>query len=113
MLPMGTIVACIMFAGFVIGQQNAIGEKIPLLLRKLVAVVVLAAGLWNALWYGLRHLTEFWGLAALISGILLVITAIYVLKPQILPAALLKARPLVLLALLACGVVYAVGIARL
>lgn len=40
---------------------------------------LLLAGLWNSLWYGLRHLGDFWGLAALVSGILMITVAVLVL----------------------------------
>ena len=50
-------------------------KKIPILLRKTGACVVVAAGLWNVLWYGLQHFTEFWGMAALVSGVLMITTA--------------------------------------
>ena len=40
---------------------------------------LLLAGLWNALWFGLRHLTEFWGVAALISGVAMILAAIQIL----------------------------------
>jgi len=41
-----------------------------------------AAGLWNALWHGLRHLGDFWGLAALVSGTLMVAVAILALQQR-------------------------------
>jgi hypothetical protein len=40
---------------------------------------MLLAGLWNALWYGLRHLAEFWGVAALVSGAVMVAVAVLLL----------------------------------
>jgi len=41
---------------------------------------LLLAGLWNALWFGLRHLPIFWGQAALVSGLVMVLAAILILK---------------------------------
>ena len=45
----------------------------------LSGILLLLMGLWNALWYGLRHITEFWGVVALISGILMVVVAVLIL----------------------------------
>jgi hypothetical protein len=36
---------------------------------------LLVAGLWNALWHGLRNLTNFWGVAALVSGLVMIAVA--------------------------------------
>jgi len=41
-----------------------------------------AAGLWNALWHGLRHLGDFWGLEAVVSGTLMVGVAIVALQER-------------------------------
>ena len=40
---------------------------------------LLLAGLWNLFWYGLRHLTDFWGIAALVSGVFMMGVAILLL----------------------------------
>lgn len=40
---------------------------------------LLLAGLWNSLWHGLRHLTDFWGIAALVSGAMMIAVAIVLL----------------------------------
>lgn len=44
-----------------------------------IASCLLLAGLWNSLWHGLRHLTDFWGVAALVSGFLMIAVAILLL----------------------------------
>ena len=44
---------------------------------RVVALLLLVGGLWNSLWYGLRHLGEFWGSAGLATGIAMVLTAHY------------------------------------
>lgn len=41
---------------------------------------VLIAGAWNALWHGLRYLDTFWGVAGLVSGLLMMLAAILVLS---------------------------------
>jgi len=113
MLPMGTIVTVCMFAGLIVAAPLALVKKLPLLLRKACACVVLAAGLWNVLWYGLQHLNEFWGLAALISGVLMILTAAYVLIPSRLPGWMRMIKPTILILLLGCAMFYAITIARL
>ena len=113
MLPMGTIMASCMFVGLIIATPVVPLNKLPLWLRKAGAWVVLAAGLWNVCWYAAQHLTEFWGIAALVSGMLMLLTAMYVLKPSRVPAFLRSLKPLMLCLLLACGLLYAITIARL
>jgi len=113
MLPMGTIVTVCMLVGVIVAAPIALVTKLPLLLRKACACVVLAVGLWNVLWYGLQHLTEFWGIAALVSGVLMITTAGYVLIPSRLPGWIQKFRPVILLLLLGCAMLYAITIARL
>ncbi len=43
-----------------------------------IASGLLLAGLWNSLWHGLRYLDHFWGLAALVSGFFMVMTAVLI-----------------------------------
>lgn len=40
-----------------------------------LATGLLLAGLWNSLWYRLRHMANFWRQAALVSGLLMVAVA--------------------------------------
>lgn len=113
MLPMGTIVTGCMLAGLLIALKLPILNKSPLALRKTIGWLVMAAGLWNTLWYGLQHLTEFWGYSALVSGIIMIITAMYILFPARLPQFLQRAKPIVLVMLAGYATLYAVTIARL
>jgi len=53
---------------------------------------LLIAGLWNALWFGLRHLDIFWGQAALISGFAMLLSAVLIISDYEDP--LLAANPL-------------------
>lgn len=41
---------------------------------------LLLAGLWNALWFGLQHLSEFWGQAALVSGCAMTLASVLIIK---------------------------------
>jgi hypothetical protein len=88
-----------------------------------IGIGLLLAGLWNALWHGLRHLDQFWGQAALIAGIFMVLAALLLLgRPtgsappttlNRLTARIRSLQPLVLLGLLACFLLYAVTSVRL
>ena len=113
MIPMGTVVSVCMFIGLIVAAPLPVLNKIPSLLKKIGAGVVMAAGLWNVLWYGLQHFNEFWGMAALTSGGLMVVTAAYILAPARLPGWLLLAKPVVLTLLLGCAMLYSITIARL
>lgn len=113
MLPMGTIMAACMFVGVIMAARLPILQNCPAFVSRLIGGLVLVAGLWNLLWYSLQHLAEFWGFAAMVSGILMILTAIYILDETKLPKFLQNARPLVLIVLAGYGLMYAVTIARL
>jgi len=113
MIPMGTVVTVCMFIGLIITAPLPGLKNIPSRLKEICAYVVMVAGLWNVLWYGLQHLTEFWGMAALTSGVLMVVTAVYILAPSRLPGWLVLAKPVVLTLLLGCAMLYSITIARL
>ena len=113
MLPMGTIVACCMFAGVIVAADLPLLRNIPDQIRRTIAVIVFIAGVWNSLWYGLQHLSEFWGISALVSGVLMIITALYVLMDNQLGQLPQKLKPVVLLVLLGYALMYAVTIACL
>ena len=113
MIPMGTVVTVCMFTGLIVAAPVPALKKIPVLLRKTGAGVVMVAGLWNVLWYGLQNFSEFWGMAALASGVLMVVTAVYILAPSRLPGWLVLAKPVVLTLLLGCAMLYSITIARL
>jgi hypothetical protein len=86
---------------------------------------LLLTGLWNLLWYGARHLSEFWGVAACVSGAAMVSVAVLLLVEHgndvwrrihlaVRAHALLKplAIPLVF-GLATCFAVYATALVRL
>ena len=128
MLPMGTIMAACMAIGVValalslagpLARGRAPGRAAgtpadgvhPLLAA--AGGLVLLAGLWNALWHAPRHLGQFWGQAALGSGLVMLLVAAYLLVPARLPPWLRSLRPLALLALAAFATLYGVTIYRL
>lgn len=45
-----------------------------------IGCFLLFAGLWNSLWFGLRHWQVFWGYAAIISGVAMVLASVLILK---------------------------------
>lgn len=112
MLPMGTIVTSCMIAGLIVAVPP-MAKACPRSIRYVIGSLLLAAGLWNVLWYASQHIREFWGLAALCSGILMVITSIYILKASMLPAFIRRAKPVILLMLLGFALLYTITIIRL
>lgn len=80
---MGIVVAVFMLLGVLMASP-----WVPTRLRVIrpkpnvvdtLATGLLLAGLWNSLWYGLRHMANFWGQAALVSGLLMVAVAMLLL----------------------------------
>lgn len=110
---MGTIVAVCMLLGVVFAARLPILRNLPRIVNVCVALLVLAAGLWNVLWYGLQHIGEFWGFNALVSGLLMIVTALYIFDMKRIPAALAQARPIILVLLLCYVALYAITIYRL
>ena len=116
MLPMGTIMTSCMVLGLLFATRlpllNQL-QRLPVPIRNTVAGVVFLAGCWNVFWYALRHLTEFWGVAALVSGLLLLLTSVLIYDPRRLPAVVQRSRAAVLFMLLCCALLYGITIYRL
>jgi len=113
MLPMGTIMAASMIVGVLTTTDLPVIKlikKLPTIVLQAIAILVLLSGLWNVLWYALQHLGEYWGNAAFISGILMIVIASYNLIPNKLPLVLLKIKPLLVFALLMCAFLYSMTI---
>ncbi|MEH6344829.1 MAG: hypothetical protein V7785_07085 [Bermanella sp.] len=113
MLPMGTIMTVSMLVAVLFAAYLPVLNRLAPMLRKLISAWVFLAGTWNVFWYGVQHLTEFWGIAALVSGALMLVTAAYIYNADILPVFVQKTRPLVLLLLVACACLYGVTIYNL
>lgn len=109
MLPMGSIVTGVMMLALIFATPYAFAKKLkplPHWVSLPVGLLVLAAGAWNVFWHASRHITEYWGIAALVSGTLLMITAGYILGFKRMPALLNQCKPIVLVVLLACMLHY-------
>ena len=105
MLPMGTIMTGCMFAGVIYaGLVKPLTAKKPTanVIDKLFASLLLLAGSWNVLWYASQNFGSFWGKMALLSGLLMWLTSALLFQFKFLPQWLVKAKPLVILALAAC-----------
>ena len=109
MIPMGSVVTACMIVGLIVALPP-MEKGCPKPIRLSIGVILLAAGLWNILWYASQHFTEFWGIAAFCSGVLMVITSIYIIKASWLSLFLQRAKPVVLLMLLGFAALYAIKI---
>lgn len=114
MLPMGTIVTVCMLIGvfcLLVSILLKANSSLTKWLFRFFGAIVFLGGAWNTLWHGLRNLTNFWGIAALLSGMVMMIAAVVIVRhgranSQWLPI-------IVLLLLSGFFVLYAVTIYRL
>ena len=114
---MGTVVALCMFVTILFTNRipgiNLARVTPPALLR-VIGVITGAAGLWNVLWYGLRHIGELWGNMALGSGSLMTLLSVLLVLPADKhPQPLKYFRPVAILGLLGFALAYAVTLYRL
>ncbi len=70
---MGIVMAVVMLAGLIMIFKRKRSSTIS----NVVALLLVLGGFWNALWYGLRHLGEFWGIAGIVTGFTMVVAALY------------------------------------
>lgn len=113
---MGTVVTVVMFIGLVyvtLQTYTQTVRQLPAFIHKAVGGLVFIAGAWNVFWYAIRHITQFWGIVALVSGVALMLTGLYLFKTDSTPPGLKKAMPLILLMLYGCMMLYAITIYRL
>ena len=79
---MGIVVCICLLLGLLLflpcGQGKPNGILLSLTRNQKMAITSLlfVVGLWNIFWYGLRHWHAFWGQAAIISGLLMVLATI-------------------------------------
>lgn len=123
-LPMGTIVTVCMLLGLLFSvpwkpwhtlwaSVWRFSQSLPNFLQKVVALVLILAGSWNLFWYGVRNVPEFWGVAAAISGALLLLTGYFLLKRSADSSSTGRLRMAGWFGLLVCFLLYAITILRL
>lgn len=109
-IPMGSVVTVCMLITVIFANRfpaGALNKLTPLPILRIVGFICAAAGLWNVLWYGLRHLSEFWGQMALGSGTLMILLAFLLITPTAKqPSILNKIRPIAVIALFAFAMKY-------
>jgi hypothetical protein len=49
-------------------------------LASAIAGALFFMGLWNTVWYGLQNSQYFWGMAALVSGVFMMLVAVQIMK---------------------------------
>ena len=81
---MGIVVTIFMFLGLLMVSPLtwlSLGAKRQnKAIANFIGFGLLLAGIWNAFWHGLRFLQDFWGLAALASGVFMIVIAIIILN---------------------------------
>ena len=105
MIPMGTVMAvCLVFGA--VGMAFVL--KFPRALVIALGLVLEAAGIWNAFWYGLQHFLEFWGQMAFWSGLSMFVSGALCLRMSNLEfrQKIRKFIPLLVFALAAFGGYY-------
>ncbi len=119
---MGIVVAVSMLLGLIILRptpwRSHHREKQDLRLVTFTTASLVIFGLWNVLWYGLRHLSYFWGWAAIISGLTMLVAAMIIFMERSNPLSATEswlgaARGTVVLVLALSFVLYAVTIIQI
>lgn len=72
---MGIVMTVLMGVGLVMYVTLYL-RKTPSAILNVGAAAIGLGALWNIFWYGLRHLETFWGQAAIISGIVMGLSAL-------------------------------------
>ena len=110
-IPMGSVVTVCMMLTIVFSSRVpwlGLNKIAPVWLLRVIGSIAIAAGMWNALWHGLRHLGDFWGHMALGSGVLLMFLGTLLARPAIAQATWLKRlRSVAIVVLLAFTIHYA------
>lgn len=80
---MGIVVTIFMLLGLLMASPFSMvslgRQRQHALVANTIGYGLLLAGLWNSLWHGVRHLEYFWGVAALVSGVFMVLVAVIIL----------------------------------
>ena len=100
---MGIVMALAMLLGLVASTgKRFLGRLQP----RIVAAVLIISGLWNILWYGVAHASEFWGQAAIISGLAMLLMAWFLSNQSKLKLFGWSALRVVQILLLICFLLY-------
>ena len=83
-------------------------NKATMFKNRLVVPLLAGLGLWNIAWYGMRNIETFWGQAAIITGVAMLMASLDLTGRRVL-----LPRPMVVIALLASFSLYAITLVRL
>jgi len=116
----GIIVTLAMFGGLVLLLPTPwqVSPERPRA-RGAVGAFLLFTGFWNSAWYGLQHISEFWGVVGLVSGTIMIASAIFILRhspscePNLNTATARMWRWSLCLALGLCFLLYAITLVQL
>jgi len=116
---MGIVVSLAMLLGMIfLSSKYFYLERRQSLFVRAGLIFLVLAGLWNSIWYGLQHIKTFWGVAALVSGAFILLSALWVYKKGFTETTdccstqhLIKS--LVIVGLFLCFMLYAVSIVRI
>jgi len=74
---MGIVVCISMLLGLLMFTPKTwLSHKLLVKWQFIIAVQLFLFGVWNAAWYGIQHLSSFWGQAALVSGLIMTLVGI-------------------------------------
>ena len=74
---MGIVVCISMLLGLLmLSPKKWLSNKLLVKSQSIIAVQLFLFGVWNAAWYGAQHLGSFWGMAALVSGLAMILSGI-------------------------------------
>lgn len=117
---MGIVVTLCMLLGIgLLAKRELFSSNFSRSAIDTMAYIILAAGIWNTFWHGLRHMTEFWGVMAIVSGLCLMATSLIVLQSRApnplknLAEQLVRMKPWVLAGLSVCFCMYLLALIRL
>jgi len=113
MIPMGTVVTVVMLVGLIAGLVTLVWPRSAGWLTRSAGCIVVLAGAWNVFWYWLRHPTQYWGLAALVSGLLMLFVGGYLVSTLQSRRWVKRLLPVVLVLLLVAFLHYAYTIYHL
>ncbi len=83
---MGIVVALTMLLGLIVlrptpwNGEHRVQQGLRLITFTVSCLTLI--GSWNVFWYGLRHLESFWGWAAIVSGITMILSALIIFKER-------------------------------